>query len=72
MHATKNDIGTFGVLRRQFRQHEGITPEICMLNDFVALVVVSQDQNVIAERALRCRRAGKELLSRPMLIVDQR
>ena len=51
--AAEHDVGGLVVVRREAGQLEGVTAGIRPLDDFVALVVVAEDQEPVAELGLR-------------------
>jgi hypothetical protein len=44
----------------EHREAEGITPSIGPFHDFVALVVMAEDEDPVAERGLRCSDSLRE------------
>ena len=70
VHAAKHHIGPIGSLLGQLRQYQGIAAEIGMLDDFVALVVVTQNHHPIAERAFGRTGPFEEFFGRQRLIVS--
>ena len=53
VHAAEDDVGGLVVVRREAGQLERVTAGIGPLDDLVALVVVAEDQEPLAQLGLR-------------------
>ena len=62
--AAEHDVGGLVVVRREAGQLEGVTAGIRPLDDFVALVVVPEDQEPVAQLGLGRRDPTVELVRR--------
>jgi hypothetical protein len=52
MHAAEDDVGGVVVVGRETRQLERVAPGVRPLDDFGALVVMAEDEQLRAERGL--------------------
>ena len=61
VHATEDDV--FGIRpgSRGLRELERVTGDIGELDDFVALIVMTEDEDTVTERGLRCTCAFDEI-----------
>ena len=61
VHATEDDVVGLRLLLSQDREAEGITASIGPFHDFIALVVMAEDEDTVAECGLRCSDSLREL-----------
>ncbi len=53
MHAAKDNVRTFGTLRGELGQQQRVSTKVSMLNDFIALVVMTEYHHAFAKHLLR-------------------
>ena len=62
VHATEHDELGVGMLLREHREPERVAPRVGPPHHFVALVVVAEDEEAVAERGLRGADALREVV----------
>ena len=53
VHTAKNDVAAIGAIGSELAQLVRVARQVCMLDDFVLLVVVPEDEQAFAEGLLR-------------------
>ena len=67
--AAKDHVGVLRPFRRQLGQQQGVPPEVGVYDDFIPLIVMPQNQHLIAECLLGGPGPVKEFLDRDRLVI---
>ena len=72
VNAAEDNVVGLGAARGSARQLERVADEVGELDHFVALIVVSEDHNLIAQQRFGRTDTGEQLMRRNSLIVGDR
>ena len=69
VHAAEHHIGPIGTLFSDLGKNQGVATKIGMLNDFIALIIMAENHDLLAERSFGRAGSFEEFFGRQRLIV---